>query len=139
MSFSPGLWPLAGEWFGVSMVWAVRITFGFLAVIGLACLLVPVLLIDERKFADPLVVRSQQKLLPALGKVLRNRSFSYYLAANTSYTIASTVFESGLIYFITVLTLKGAGLQGTLTTIIGALTLACYPLVAKLSKSRGKA
>jgi GPH family glycoside/pentoside/hexuronide:cation symporter len=139
ISFSPGLWPIVADILDVSTVWSVRITFAGLAVIGLACLAVPVLMIDERKFADPSVKSSQQNLLPSLGKVLRNRNFSVYLAANTSYTIASTIFESGLIYFITVLALKGAGLQGTLTTIIGALTLACYPLVAKLSKSRGKA
>ena len=139
VSFSPGAWPLVSEALGVSAIWGIRITFSAIAVVGLACLLVPVLLIDERKFADPSVKRSHQGLLPSLGKVLRNRSFSYYLAANTSYSIASTIFESGLIYFITVLALKGAGLQGTLTTIIGALTLACYPLVAKLSKNRGKA
>lgn len=70
--------------------------------------------------------------------MLRNRNFSFYLAANTCYTIASTIFESGLIYFITVLAVLEAGMQGTLTTVIGALTLACYPLVARLAKSRGK-
>ena len=139
VSFSPGLWPFVAETLDVSVIWSIRITFAVLAVIGLCCLLVPVILIDERQFADPTVKRSQQKLLPSLGKVLRNRNFSFYLAGNTSYTVASTIFESGLIYFITVLALKEAGLQGTLTTIIGALTLACYPLVARLSKSRGKA
>lgn len=138
VSFSPGLWPVVADALDVSMIWSIRITFTGLAVVGLACLAIPVLMIDERQFADPNVERSRQKLLPSLGRVLRNRNFSIYLAANTSYTIASTIFESGLIFFITVLALKEAGLQGSLTTVIGALTLACYPLVARLSKSRGK-
>ena len=139
VSFTPALWPVIAQAFEVSKIEAVRISFVALGVLGFVCLMVPVLLIDERKFADPGVLRSQHKLLPSLGKVLRNQNFAFYLAGNTCYTIASTIFEAGLIYFITVLAALEAAVQGTLTTVIGALTLACYPLVARLAKSRGKA
>ncbi|WP_179957821.1 MFS transporter [Exilibacterium tricleocarpae] len=138
VSFTPSLWSVVGETFDVERVWAIRITFAFVAVVGLTFLMVPALLIDERKYADTSVVRVQHKVLPSLKRVMKNRSFRYYLAGNTAYTMATSMFEVGLIYYITVLAMQDPGFQGPLTMIIGALTLACYPLINKMAKGRGK-
>lgn len=138
ISFTPSMWSLFSELLDVSLAWGVKISFALMSVLGFACLMVPVLLIDERQFSDERVERSHQKLFPALHQVLRNRSFSYYLCANTCYTVATAMFEAGLIYYVTVLAVLEAGVQGPLTTIIGVLTLACYPLIARTAKSLGK-
>ena len=52
--------------------------------------------------------------------------------------MATFVFESGLVYYITVLAMLDAGVQGPLTMIIGALTLASYPLINRMARRRGK-
>jgi glycoside/pentoside/hexuronide:cation symporter, GPH family len=138
ISFTPGMWDFFAGMFDVSRFWGVKITFMLMGGLGLLCLMVPALLIDERQFADERVESSKQKLIPALRRVLQNRSFSVYLCAITCYSIATAMFEAGLIYFVTVLALQEAGVQGPLTTIIGVGTLACYPLIAKTSKQQGK-
>ena len=138
ISFTPGLWDIVSELFNVSRVWGVKITFMAMGCFGLICLLIPALLIDERKFSDSRIERSHQKLLPALKRVLRNRNFALYLCTNTCYNVATAMFETGLIYYVTVLAVMDASTQGPLTTIVGALTLVCYPLIAKYSKTYGK-
>lgn len=138
MSFTPAMWLFFSELLDVSRAWGVKISFSLMGILGFLCLMVPVLMIDERKFSNERVERSQQKLFPALRRVLQNRSFFFYLCANACYTIATAMFESGLIYYVTVLAVLEAGVQGPLTTIIGVLTLACYPLIAKAAKSLGK-
>lgn len=55
VSFTPALWSVIGELLDISKVWAVRATFVMVGILGFLCLMVPVLLIDERKFADPTV------------------------------------------------------------------------------------
>ena len=138
VSFTPGIWDLVSDWLDVSRVWGVKITFVATGCLGLVCLLVPALLIDEGKFSNASVESSHQKLLPALKRVLRNRSFSFYLCTNTCYNVATAMFETGLIYYVTVLAIMDASSQGPLTTLVGALTLACYPLIARFSKTHGK-
>ncbi|QFU75444.1 MFS transporter [Halioglobus maricola] len=139
VSFTPGLWSEVAEIFGTTRVWGLKITFMGFGVLGFICLMIPALLIDETAFADGRVKSSHQKLFPALKRVLRNRSFAFYLGANTCYTVATAMFEAGLIYYVTVLAVMEAGMNGPLTTVVGALTLACYPLIAKTAKSLGKA
>ena len=138
VSFTPTLWPLLTEYLQVSKLQGVRLSFLIMGLLGLICLLAPALLIDERQFFDERVQRSHQPLLRSLQKVLQNRSFFYYLVTNTCYNVATSIFESGLIYFITVLAIMEASVQGPLTTVIGVLVLACYPLINKLAKTQGK-
>ena len=138
VSFSSSLWgPLEGL-FGLSRMEAVRLTFCFVAFLGLICLLIPALYFKESEFVVKRTVRSRIPLLPSIKKVLSNKNFRYFLISNTGYTIATFMFESGLIFFITVLAVRETSLQGPLTTVIGALTLASYPLINFLSKSKGK-
>ena len=138
VSFTPTMWDVVMNLFGVSKIWAIRITFSITACLGFIALMVPALFIDERDFASGAIKKSH-KMLPSLKKVMQNRSFRFFLASNASYTIATYIFEAGLIYFITVLAVLDAGLvQGPLTVVIGGLTLACYPLINRLAKSKGK-
>lgn len=138
ISFTPAMWSFFSELLDVSRVSGIKITFGLMSILGFFCLMVPVLFINERQFSDERVERSHQKLFPALRRVLQNRNFSFYLCANTCYSVATAMFEAGLIYYVTVLAVLEAGVQGPLTTIIGVLTLACYPLIAKTAKTLGK-
>jgi len=138
VSFVSGMWKPISQMLSISMIWSVRITFSITALIGFIFLMIPALFIDERKYVTTTYQRTKEKVLPSLKKVLQNKNFRYYLVANTGYSIATYIFESGLIYFITVLAVMEASTQGTLTTVIGALTLLCYPLINILAKRKGK-
>lgn len=139
VSFSGSLWDLFQNQFAMSKVDAMRLSFVILAGIGFICLMVPALFLDENKYtADREMKQERQKLFPAMAKVLKNRSFRAFLAANTLYTIATYIFESGMIYYITILALMKESAQGPLTTIIGAIVLLSYPLVNIIAKRMGK-
>jgi len=140
LMFAPGLWDLFAEIFNTSRLSGLQITFSILAVLGFASMLVTAYMLKPEDYMhdgnDSLT--KQQALLPSLKKVLKNYSFRNYLVANMFYTTATIIFESGLIYFITVLALMDASLQGPLSTVIGAATLLCYPLVNKACKAKSK-
>lgn len=138
VSFTSGLWKPLQKMFEITPLWSIRLTFSFTALLGLICLLIPAFLIDEKQYGEPDLIENREKLLPALKDVLRHKNFRWYLLGNAGYTIATYIFEGGLIYFITVLALLDASIQGPLTTIIGALTLLCYPLVNIISKKKGR-
>lgn len=138
VSFTSGLWkPLQGM-LNITPLWSIRITFSFTALLGLICLFIPAFLIDEKKYGEPDLIENREKLLPALKDVFRHKNFRWYLLGNAGYMIATYIFEGGLIYFITVLALLEADTLGPLTTIIGALSLLCYPVVNIISKKRGR-
>jgi len=138
VSFSSCLWSFFQNSLGMDKINAVRLSFALVGVLGLISLLIPALYFDEHKYVNRRENRKKEPMIPALRKVLKNRNFRLFLTCNVGYVLATMMFEAGLVYFITVLAVKDAGLQGPLTTVIGALTLASYPLINKLAKSRGK-
>ncbi|GKX30652.1 putative symporter YjmB [Vallitalea longa] len=138
VSSASNLWDGISKIFGVDRLVSMQFAFALLAIIGLMCLSIPAYLINEKKYETNDIKIVNERLIPSLKKVLKNRNFICYLIGNTGYSIATYMFETGLIYFITVLAVLEAGVQGTLTLIIGALTLLCYPLINKMAKKIGK-
>lgn len=135
------LWDGISNIFGLDKLVSMQFAFVFLAIIALICLSVPAYLINEKRYETNEIKQTKEvkeRLIPSLKKVLKNRNFVCYLVGNTGYSIATYMFETGLIYFITVLAVLEAGIQGTLTLIIGALTLLCYPLINRMAKKAGK-
>lgn len=140
VSFSGGMWDLLQNNLGISRAEAMRYTFVGIAVLGWLAMLVPAFGLDEKKYRRPDAKErtERQPLIPAFRKVFRNRDFDYFLLANTFYTISTYIFESGLIYYITVLARYKASAQGPITTVVGAITFASYPLMNIFSKRWGK-
>ncbi|MFA6866281.1 MAG: MFS transporter [Clostridia bacterium] len=138
VSFTSGLWQPIADLFNVSLLWGVRLTYSLTSIVGVIFLLIPAFAINEKEHVTKSIEYKHQKLIPAFKGVMANKSFGKFLLTNTLYTISTYIFESGLIYFITVLALLNKSVQGTLTTVIGVLTLAFYPLINILSKKGGK-
>ena len=140
-SFASGSWDFFKNTFNISSHLSIQISFVILGVVGLIFLLIPSYFINENKYTikvEGIVSNAKISLRKSMKRVLGNRNFRIFLTANTLYAMATFMFETGLLYFITVLAMKQESLQGVLTTIIGALTLLCYPLVNKVSKAKGK-
>ncbi len=136
-SFASGLWEPFEKMFDLSRIQSIQLSFVIIAVIGVVFLYLPTIFLDEKKY-DSNANKEAFTISDSIKKVTKNKSFVAFFIGNTAYGIATYIFETGLIYYITVLALLKEGVQGPLTTIIGALTLASYPLINKFSKKKGK-
>ncbi|PKL24357.1 MAG: sodium:melibiose symporter [Spirochaetae bacterium HGW-Spirochaetae-3] len=129
------IWPMFQS-AGFSLVASIRITLGILAGLGFVLLLVPVLTIDERKY-----VRSEPTSLPPVASIkamLSNRNFLLFEIFFLAYGIAITVFQTGNVYYVTVLLGFTESAVLYITAATGILAFMLYPLVNMLSKRVGK-
>ncbi len=121
---------------GMSLVIAIRLTFIILAGIALILLLVPVIAINETDYVDskPTVM----KPVEAIKQTFSNKNFLIFEIFFLAYNIALTVFQTGNVYYVTVL----LGLEESAVTYVtlgsGLCTFAFYPVVNIVSKKIGK-
>ncbi len=115
---------------------AVRLAIEVLCGIAGLFLLVPVLVIDEKKYC-----KSKPAHLPLLTSIratLKNKNFVLYAAADFSWYMALYIITSGLLYYVTVLASEkeelGVILMGTMVFV----SLFFYPLIIMWSKKYGK-
>lgn len=146
-SFLTSLWQPLQTIFDMGVIKSLQVSFAIAGALGVVLLFIPAFCIDERKYRDESKLigaqeevskHKKQALVPSMKKVMSNKNFTRFICANTFYTVATYMFETGLIYFITVLAMQKASLQGPLTTIIGGATLLSYPFINKLTKKKGK-
>lgn len=136
--FAPWAWASISANFDLPTATSMQWLFVGIAFLGLACLAVPALRLDERRIQSSTPTETKPPLISSLKHVLTHHNFRYYLSANTLYTIATSIYEAGLIYYITVLARQAEHVQGIVAVIIGLLTLACYPSVNLSAKKYGK-
>lgn len=136
--FAPWGWTSLAEATNLPTAQSMQLTFTGIAALGAICLAVPAFLIDESRVKSSASISTKAPLLQSLKHVLKNKNFRYYLSANTLYSVATTIYEAGLIYYITVLARQEAQVQGFVALAGGLLTLACYPLVNIGAKRYGK-
>jgi len=132
------LWGFFQNKFGMTLIVSFRSTVILLSIIGLIAVMAPAFLINEKKYVANSIKSTKEKVIPSLKRVLKNKSFRNYLYTNFGYTISTRIFESGLIYYVTVLAMQKAEINGYLIIIIAVIALALYPLVNKLAKSKGR-
>ncbi len=117
-------------------VMAQRVTFAGMAMVALACLLVPVFTINEQDYAAPTPAGGDA--FSSLKKTFANHQFRVFVGSDVLYWIALTIFQTGLAFFVTSL----MGLPETMTTVLylgmTILSFACYLPVNKISKKMGK-
>ncbi len=121
----------------VGFAWAYRICFIVLAVVALVCMLTPALLLKEREFVNN--PPSKSNAFKSLKSTFKNKDFRVFVGSDLMYWIGLTLFQTGLPFFIKVMTADATG--KTVLYYMGAMTVlsACfYPLVSKLVKKFGK-
>lgn len=138
VSFSGAMWDLLQSSFSITRAESMKLTFVGIAILGWLLMMVPAYGLKDKSSTAGTANIPRQALIPAMRKVFRNRDFARFLTANTLYTIATYIFESGLIYYITVLARYKASAQGPITTVVGAITLISYPFVNRYAKRLGK-
>lgn len=137
VSFATSLWDPLEKLFNLTRLGSMQLSFVIIAILGLVFLFIPTIFLDEKKYESK-EVANRVSIKAAIKTVSKNKSFVAFFFGNTAYGTATYFFETGLIYYITVLALLEEGIQGPLTTVIGVLTLASYPLINKMAKKMGK-
>jgi GPH family glycoside/pentoside/hexuronide:cation symporter len=115
---------------------SVRLAIAVLAGIGGIFMLIPVLMIDERKYCEG--KPSHLPLWNAIRATLRNSNFRLYAAADFAWYMALYVIMSGLLYYVTVLAGEPKSLGVKLMGTMVAASLVFYPFMNALSKKFGK-
>jgi GPH family glycoside/pentoside/hexuronide:cation symporter len=115
---------------------ALQYTIWGLCVFAGLIMLVPVFVIDERKYSTS--KPTHLPLLPAIKKTFENRNFKYYLISDFTYYMSLSIISSGLLYFLKVLLHLPESKGGELMGAMVLFSLVFYPVVNYLSKKIGK-
>ncbi len=134
-SAAANIWPLFQS-VGLELIWAIRVTFACLSLLGLICILIPVWLIDEKKYVTS--QPTEMKLFEALKAVFQNRNFLYFTISDLAYWTGMTIFQTGTVYYTTVLLKLPESWVTTITFLVGILSFACYSGVNLTAKKIGK-
>ncbi|WP_461207175.1 MFS transporter [Clostridium sp. DL1XJH146] len=134
-SSASSIWPIF-EGKGYSLVASMRITFIILSFIGMILMLIPVWMIDEKKYSDS--EPSNIPVLQSMKATFSNKNFLYFSASDLAYWLAITVYQTGLVYYITVLLQLPTTWTATMTVFTGLFSFACYIPVNILAKKFGK-
>ena len=113
-----------------------RITIAILAVVAVACMLVPSFLIDENTYAD--TTPSQSTAFKSLLSTFKNKDFRLFVASDILYWVGLTLFQTGLSYYVTVLLGLDSKNTFPLFAVMTATSLVFYPAVNVFSKKMGK-
>jgi len=134
-SQAPLLWGML-ESSGMDKVMAMRTAFSILAFIGLIFLFVPVIFIDEKRYC--VSVPSNVKMMDSIKATFKNKFFTVFVFSDLVYWVAVTVFQSALIYYVTVLLSLPEETTGTLLVLLGLGSFIFYVPVNLVSKKFGK-
>lgn len=129
------VWPLFQN-IGFSLVDSIRISLAILAFIGMIFMLIPVLMIDERKYVQ--VKPAPSNFIEALKSTFRNRNFVIFEIFFLAYGIAITIFQTGNVYYVTVLLGFNETWVTIITAVTGILAFTLYPAVNILTPKIGK-
>jgi GPH family glycoside/pentoside/hexuronide:cation symporter len=115
---------------------AVRIAIAILSVIAMVFMLIPVFAIDEKRYCES--VPSEMKMMESIKATFANREFTVFALSDLVYWVAVTMFQSSLLYYITVLLKLPDTMFGTLFILLGVGSFIFYVPVNLLAKKVGK-
>lgn len=134
-SQAPLLWGIL-ESSGLDKVLAMRVAFTILSAVGLIFLFIPVIFIDEKRYCES--VPSNIKMLDSIKATFKNKFFTIFVFSDLVYWVAITVFQSALIYYVTILLSLPEDTTGTLLVLLGLGSFIFYVPVNLVSRKFGK-
>ncbi len=99
-------------------------------------MLLPIIFVDERKYAEPNV--SQGSIAASLKSAFRNRDFLAFTLSDLAYWVAITIINTVLVYFVTVLLGLPKEFNSTLVMIMFLLSFVFYVPVQIAARKFGK-
>ena len=120
--------------FGVAVGY--RIAIAGLAVVAVICMLIPAFGIDEHAYAD--TTPSQSPAFSSLMKTFGNKEFQTFVASDILYWIAFTMFQTGLLFYVTRLMGLDVSWSTILLVLMMGVAFILYIPVNFLAKKIGK-
>ncbi len=115
---------------------AYRIAIAGLALVAVICMLIPAFAIDEHKYAD--TTPSQSPAFSSLVKTFKNREFQAFVGSDILYWIAFTMFQTGLLFYVTQLMGLDVAWSTILLVLMMGVAFILYIPVNILAKRMGK-
>jgi glycoside/pentoside/hexuronide:cation symporter, GPH family len=112
---------------GMSSTRAFQTVEAVFGVLSLVLMALPVLIIDERRYAAYSV--SDESTLQALGSSLRNRNFTRFLVSELLYNVCQTIIQMGIVYYVVTLLRLNKEITSFLMMVMFILSFVFYPLV----------
>ena len=132
---APVIWgTLIGS--GIERMLAIRITMGGLALVGVACMFVPVFTIKETDYVE--IHPSEDSAFRSLAATFKNREFRHFVVSDIVYFLGITMFQTALPFFVTSLLKMNESYSTLFFVLLTALSLVFYPFVGKLTRRFGK-
>ncbi|MGN0362988.1 MAG: MFS transporter [Bilifractor sp.] len=128
---APTIWSAITPAVG-SRVWAMRIVFVVLALIAMICCLVPALTIHEKDYVD--AKPSEGNAFSSLAKCFSNKNFRIFVASDICYWVGITMFQTGLLHYVTVLMKLAESWSTILYIAMTLLSVICYVPVNRLMR-----
>ena len=113
-----------------------RIAIAGLAVVAVICMLVPAFGIDEHKYAD--TTPSESPAFNSLVKTFKNKEFQTLVASDVLYWVAFTMFQTGLLFYVTELMGLDVAWSTILLVLMMVVAFILYIPVNFIAKRIGK-
>lgn len=134
--------PLVEEALATTPTRAFQIVVGAFAAVSLLCMLLPVLFIEERRYAEPHV--STESVREALVSALKNRNFLMFSLSDLTYWMALTFVQMGMVFYLTTLLhpkdniREDTALVTPLMSVMFLVSFLCYAPVNLAARKLGK-
>ncbi len=122
--------------FGMEPIEAFRTVAGAFACLAFMCMLLPSLVVDEKRYCAGHV--STEPPVKALAQAIKNRDFLTVIGAQTIYFMADRFLQLGLVYYITILLKLEESMVATLGVAMFALSFLWYYPVNKAAERISK-
>ena len=115
---------------------AYRVTIAIIAVIAVACMLLPAFTIDENTYAE--TEPSTTPMGASVIKTFKNKEFQIFEISDILYWVAITMFQTGMPFYVTSLMGLDASMNFVLFAGMTVVSLLFYAPVNIMAKKLGK-
>lgn len=130
------LMPVLGNAFGLDTTRSFQLVTGIFEVIAAILMLLPVIFIDERRYAETHAV--DEGVLEAVKSTFRNRNFAWFVASDLPYWIALNFIQMGMPYFVITLLGLSETLPSFLALVMFVLSFVFYAPTTIAARKFGK-
>ncbi len=124
------------EKIGLSSTLAFQYTIAGFAIIGFVFMLLPIIFIDEKKYAEHHV--SEEGIFKSVVTAFKNKNFLFFTISDLGYWVALTIASTGLVYYITTLLGLDKSLVSFMQIVMFGLSFVFYLPINILAKKIGK-
>ncbi|MBL8967560.1 MAG: MFS transporter, partial [Spirochaetaceae bacterium] len=130
------IYPALGRALGLAPAEAFKLTLGGFELVAALLMLLPVIFIDERRYAEVHAV--DEGVLDAVKSTFKNRNFRWFVLSDLPYWVALNFIQMGITYYIITLLGLDESLPSFLMLVMFVLSFVFYVPVNLVAKKFGK-